>query len=219
MSSYVSTNRSALTGSPSTTIRSRGDSRCGLVNRPTRRPKPRSSSSIIRAVVVLPLVPVTWTTGNARCGAPSRSTSAEMRVRLGSSRLSGQRARSACSTRASAGPALGCPGGLEEKWVARWADSDTYAFDRSAALSAPRSQTYAIDTPPPTASGSLHVGHVFSYTHTDFVARFQRMRGKHVFYPMGWDDNGLPTERRGGESHGGRPGPPPPPHPDRAPPG
>src|SRR4051794_11065907 len=86
--------------------------------------------------------------------------------------------------------------GLEEKWVARWAGSDTYGFDRSAALSAPRSETYAIDTPPPTASGSLHVGHVFSYTHTDIVARYQRMRGKHVFYPMGWDDNGLPTERR-----------------------
>jgi valyl-tRNA synthetase len=86
--------------------------------------------------------------------------------------------------------------GLEDKWVARWAADDTYAFDRAAALSAPRDQTYAIDTPPPTASGSLHVGHVFSYTHTDFVARYQRMRGKHVFYPMGWDDNGLPTERR-----------------------
>ncbi len=86
--------------------------------------------------------------------------------------------------------------GLEEKWVARWAESDTYAFDRAGALAAPRSETYAIDTPPPTASGSLHVGHVFSYTHTDIVARYQRMRGKHVFYPMGWDDNGLPTERR-----------------------
>ncbi|MGY1857942.1 valine--tRNA ligase [Modestobacter sp. SYSU DS0290] len=86
--------------------------------------------------------------------------------------------------------------GLEAKWVARWAEGDTYAFDRAAALAAPRAQTYAIDTPPPTASGSLHVGHVFSYTHTDIVARYQRMRGKHVFYPMGWDDNGLPTERR-----------------------
>ncbi|WP_448624632.1 valine--tRNA ligase [Geodermatophilus sp. URMC 64] len=86
--------------------------------------------------------------------------------------------------------------GLEEKWAARWAAEDTYAFDRAAALAAPREQTYSIDTPPPTASGSLHVGHVFSYTHTDFVARYQRMRGKHVFYPMGWDDNGLPTERR-----------------------
>jgi len=88
--------------------------------------------------------------------------------------------------------------GLEEKWVARWAEQDTYAFDRAAALdpATPRGQIWSIDTPPPTASGSLHVGHVFSYTHTDFIARYQRMRGKHVFYPMGWDDNGLPTERR-----------------------
>jgi valyl-tRNA synthetase len=86
--------------------------------------------------------------------------------------------------------------GLEEKWTARWAAEDTYAFDRAAALSVPREQIYSIDTPPPTASGSLHVGHVFSYTHTDIVARYQRMLGKHVFYPMGWDDNGLPTERR-----------------------
>jgi valyl-tRNA synthetase len=86
--------------------------------------------------------------------------------------------------------------GLEAKWIARWAAEDTYAFDRDAAMQAPREQIYSIDTPPPTASGSLHVGHVFSYTHTDFIARYQRMRGKHVFYPMGWDDNGLPTERR-----------------------
>jgi valyl-tRNA synthetase len=86
--------------------------------------------------------------------------------------------------------------GLEEKWTARWAESDTYAFDRAEALRGPREAVYSIDTPPPTASGSLHVGHVFSYTHTDIVARYQRMRGRHVFYPMGWDDNGLPTERR-----------------------
>src|SRR5436190_15782226 len=82
--------------------------------------------------------------------------------------------------------------GLEAKWHTRWEASGVYRFDRSR----PRSEVYAIDTPPPTVSGSLHVGHVFSYTHTDLVARFHRMRGKAVFYPMGWDDNGLPTERR-----------------------
>ncbi|MDP9434163.1 MAG: valine--tRNA ligase, partial [Actinomycetota bacterium] len=82
--------------------------------------------------------------------------------------------------------------GVEERWSAAWQQRGTYAFDRRAE----RAQVYAVDTPPPTVSGSLHVGHVFSYTHTDLVARFQRMRGKHVFYPMGWDDNGLPTERR-----------------------
>jgi valyl-tRNA synthetase len=82
--------------------------------------------------------------------------------------------------------------GLEQRWDSAWAETGTYAFDRSAV----RADVYSIDTPPPTVSGSLHVGHVFSYTHTDVVARFQRMRGKSVFYPMGWDDNGLPTERR-----------------------
>ncbi|MFC6234110.1 valine--tRNA ligase, partial [Leucobacter soli] len=83
--------------------------------------------------------------------------------------------------------------GLEAKWGAIWEAQGTYAFSREGAS---RDDVYSIDTPPPTASGSLHVGHVFSYTHTDTVARFQRMRGKRVFYPMGWDDNGLPTERR-----------------------
>jgi valyl-tRNA synthetase len=82
--------------------------------------------------------------------------------------------------------------GLEEKWAAVWKEQQTYAFDRTAE----RADVYSIDTPPPTVSGSLHVGHIFSYTHTDLIARFQRMRGKKVFYPIGWDDNGLPTERR-----------------------
>jgi len=82
--------------------------------------------------------------------------------------------------------------GLEAKWAQVWEERGTYGFDRTKT----REQVYSIDTPPPTVSGSLHVGHVFSYTHTDIVARYQRMRGKEVFYPMGWDDNGLPTERR-----------------------
>ena len=82
--------------------------------------------------------------------------------------------------------------GLEAKWTPRWEEQGVYRFDRSHT----RDEVFSIDTPPPTVSGSLHVGHVFSYTHTDVVARFQRMRGKAVFYPMGWDDNGLPTERR-----------------------
>src|SRR3954465_5893931 len=216
-------------------MRSLIDSRCGLVKRPTRRPNPRRSSSIIRAVVVLPLVPAPWTAGSARGGEPRRSPSALRGVSEGSSRLSGQRASSSFSTRARSPvllllilprmpvdavhrlsgmttdispqdttvPAAGAVvpekptlEGLEEKWVAQWAAEDTYAFDRDAALRSPRERTWSIDTPPPTASGSLHVGHVFSYTHTDFVARYQRMRGRHVYYPMGWDDNGLPTERR-----------------------
>ena len=82
--------------------------------------------------------------------------------------------------------------GLEESLTTRWLAEGTYKFDRETT----REQVYSIDTPPPTASGSLHVGHMFSYTQTDVLARFQRMNGKNVFYPMGWDDNGLPTERR-----------------------
>ena len=86
--------------------------------------------------------------------------------------------------------------GLEAKWDAVWSDQGTYLFDRIRAAEAGRSGVYSVDTPPPTASGSLHIGHVFSYTHTDVKVRYERMRGKTVFYPMGWDDNGLPTERR-----------------------
>ena len=82
--------------------------------------------------------------------------------------------------------------GIEEQWASVWESEGIHRFDREAV----RADVFAIDTPPPTVSGSLHMGHVFSYTHTDAIARYQRMSGKSVFYPMGWDDNGLPTERR-----------------------
>lgn len=105
--------------------------------------------------------------------------------------------------------------GLEQKWGDAWESQGTYSFNRDGAS---RDCVYSIDTPPPTASGSLHVGHVFSYTHTDVVARFQRMRGKRVFYPMGWDDNGLPTERRVQNYYGVRCDPSLPYDPDFTPP-
>jgi valyl-tRNA synthetase len=82
--------------------------------------------------------------------------------------------------------------GLEEKWSARWEADGTYRFDRSR----PREEIFSVDTPPPTVSGSLHMGSVFGYVQTDAIVRSRRMRGLEVFYPMGWDDNGLPTERR-----------------------
>ncbi len=82
--------------------------------------------------------------------------------------------------------------GLEQKWDEAWEAAGVYKFDRTKT----RDEVFSIDTPPPTVSGSLHLGHVFGYTQADAVARFQRMHGKAVFYPMGWDDNGLPTERR-----------------------
>jgi valyl-tRNA synthetase len=104
--------------------------------------------------------------------------------------------------------------GLEAKWSEQWRADDTYAFDRTQ----PRENVYSIDTPPPTVSGSLHVGHVFSYTHTDLIARYQRMTGKAVFYPMGWDDNGLPTERRVQNYYGVRCDPSLPYDPDFTPP-
>ncbi len=82
--------------------------------------------------------------------------------------------------------------GLESKWDAYWQEQGTYRFDRGKL----REEIYSIDTPPPTVSGDIHLGTAFGYIQVDAVARFQRMRGREVFYPMGWDDNGLPTERR-----------------------
>ncbi|HEX2893912.1 MAG TPA: valine--tRNA ligase [Marmoricola sp.] len=105
---------------------------------------------------------------------------------------SGQSLSTATAARAVVVPDKPALEGLEAKWSAQWEADQTYAFDRTQ----PRDNVYSIDTPPPTVSGSLHVGHVFSYTHTDLIARYHRMTGKSVFYPMGWDDNGLPTERR-----------------------
>jgi valyl-tRNA synthetase len=104
----------------------------------------------------------------------------------------GQSVTPATASRGAVVPDKPALEGLEATWSARWKAENTYAFDRTQ----PRENVYSIDTPPPTVSGSLHVGHVFSYTHTDLIARYQRMTGKSVFYPMGWDDNGLPTERR-----------------------
>ena len=80
----------------------------------------------------------------------------------------------------------------ERRWNEVWQTQGVYHWDASK----DRAQTFVVDTPPPTVSGAIHVGHICSYTHTDLIARYQRMRGKAVFYPMGWDDNGLPTERR-----------------------
>jgi len=81
---------------------------------------------------------------------------------------------------------------VEERWRRRWDEWGIYRWDPSL----PRERSFVVDTPPPTVSGSLHVGHVFSYTHEDLLVRFQRMSGKNIAFPMGWDDNGLPTERR-----------------------
>ena len=78
------------------------------------------------------------------------------------------------------------------RWQEAWDAWKLHRWDPTVG----REKTFVVDTPPPTVSGSLHVGHVFSYTHQDLLVRYQRMRGKNIAYPMGWDDNGLPTERR-----------------------
>jgi valyl-tRNA synthetase len=81
---------------------------------------------------------------------------------------------------------------IENRWKDRWGEEGIYAWDPSKS----REDSFVVDTPPPTVSGSLHLGHLFSYSHQDFIVRYQRMRGKNIFFPIGWDDNGLPTERR-----------------------
>src|SRR3989475_12975871 len=96
----------------------------------------------------------------------------------------------------------------EARWGREWERLGIYSY----APGRPRGETFIVDTPPPTVSGSLHVGHVFSYTHADVIVRYQRMRGRNVFYPMGWDDNGLPTERREAKPFPPPSGPPAPPH-------
>ena len=81
---------------------------------------------------------------------------------------------------------------IEQRCEKYWQETNVYAYDKNA----PRNNTYVVDTPPPTVSGSLHIGHIMSYTQTDIKVRWQRMNGKAIFFPIGWDDNGLPTERR-----------------------
>lgn len=77
----------------------------------------------------------------------------------------------------------------EKKLTSFWENEKVYEFDLND------ENIYSIDTPPPTVSGKIHIGHIFSYTQTEIIARYQRMLGKNVFYPFGFDDNGLPTER------------------------
>lgn len=78
----------------------------------------------------------------------------------------------------------------EKKWQEYWKSENIYAFKEQDTR-----EIYSIDTPPPTISGSLHMGHIFSYTQAEIIARYQRMQNKNIFYPFGFDDNGLPTER------------------------
>ncbi len=82
------------------------------------------------------------------------------------------------------------PREAEPRWQRRWDEQGIYRFNRT-----PDRPVYSIDTPPPTVSGAIHIGHVFSYVQAEVVARFWRMRGMNVYYPFGFDDNGLPSER------------------------
>lgn len=78
----------------------------------------------------------------------------------------------------------------EQKWLEFWEKEKTYKFDQNS-----KKPTYSIDTPPPTVSGKMHMGHACSYSQQDFIVRYKRMKGYNIFYPFGTDDNGLPTER------------------------
>jgi len=82
------------------------------------------------------------------------------------------------------------PKNLEKKWQKFWDKENIYKFDPKH-----KGRIFSIDTPPPTVSGKMHIGHAFSYTHMDIIARYHRMKGENIFYPFGTDDNGLPTEK------------------------
>ena len=77
----------------------------------------------------------------------------------------------------------------EKKWLNYWKNNKIYQYKRNG------KEVYSIDTPPPTVNGKIHVGHIFSYTQTEMLARYKRLRGYNIFYPFGFDDNGLPSER------------------------
>ncbi len=77
----------------------------------------------------------------------------------------------------------------ETKWLNYWKDNKIYEFKPD------HREVYSIDTPPPTVSGKIHIGHIFSYSQTEMIARYKRLRGYNIFYPFGFDDNGLPSER------------------------
>ncbi len=83
------------------------------------------------------------------------------------------------------------PKEAEKKWQEYWEKNNIYKFDKEDITR----ELFVVDTPPPTVSGSMHLGHSFSYSQQDFIVRYQRMKGKNVFYPFGTDDNGLATER------------------------
>jgi len=83
------------------------------------------------------------------------------------------------------------PSAAEPRWQRLWEEKGVFRFNRDA----PHGNIFSVDTPPPTVSGALHIGHVFSYVQADIIVRYKRMRGFEVFYPFGFDDNGLATER------------------------